>query len=174
MAGLTADELNAHLAGKDQQAYPPEYYSHILEQYKLCAEMADRVSQRRQSAHVFFLTVNAGLIALLGWTLPAEAAPPQSIWLVIVGLAGAVLSGTWLLLIRSYRNLNRAKFRMVQQMEMQLPLKPFTAEWELVGKGGNNALYRPFTRIEPFVPVIFMLLYAALIAVAILSAFDLL
>ena len=46
--------------------YPPEYYSHALEQYKLSVEMADRVSQRRQSANVFFLTVSSSLIAFLG------------------------------------------------------------------------------------------------------------
>ena len=56
----------------------------------------------------------------------------------------------------------------------QLPLKPFTAEWELVGRGTDSALYRPFTRIEPFVPAAFMLLHAALIAVTILSALDIL
>ena len=117
---MASDKLNTHLAGKDRQDYPAEYHAHALEQYKLCVEMADRISQRRQTAHAFFLTVNAGLIALLGWVLPADAGTLQSIWLVIVGLAGTVLSGTWLLLIRSYRNLNRAKFRVIQQMERKL------------------------------------------------------
>ena len=170
----TGNELNTHLAGIDRQDYPSEYHAHTLEQYKLCVEMADRISRRRQVAHAFFLSVNAGLIALLGWALPADAGTLQSVWLVIVGLAGTVLSGTWLLLIRSYRNLNRAKFSVIQQMEMQLPLKPFTAEWELVGRGADSALYRPFTRIEPFVPTAFILLYVALIAVTILNALDIL
>lgn len=69
---MTGNELNIHLAGIDRQDYPSEYHAHALEQYKLCVEMADRISRRRQAAHAFFLTVNAGLIALLGWALPAD------------------------------------------------------------------------------------------------------
>ena len=174
VTGLTEDELNGHLSGANRQDYPQEYFAHALEQYKLCVEMADRVSQRRQSAHALFLTVNAGLIALLGWTLPAETPPLEPIWLVMVGFVGALLSGTWFLLIRSYRDLNRAKFMVIQQIERQLPLRPFAAEWELVGRGADSALYRPFTKLEPCVPLVFMLLYAALIAVAILETVKLL
>ena len=76
---MASEKLNTHLAGKDRQDYPAEYHAHALEQYKLCVEMADRISQRHQTAHAFFLTVNAGLIALLGWALPADAGTLQFI-----------------------------------------------------------------------------------------------
>ena len=55
---------------------------------------------------------------------------------------------------------------VIQQIERQLPLRPFAAEWELVGRGADSALYRPFTKLEPFVPLVFMLLYEVLYLMA--------
>jgi hypothetical protein len=40
---------------KNQEGYPSDQLrGHLLEQYKLYLEMADRISSRRQSANSFF------------------------------------------------------------------------------------------------------------------------
>ena len=46
--------------------YGEKYQEHLLEQYKLYVQMADKISERRQSANTFFLTINTVLIAFLG------------------------------------------------------------------------------------------------------------
>ena len=44
------------------------YQNHILEQYKMYAEMADRVSARRNLANIFFLTLNTTILGAIGFS----------------------------------------------------------------------------------------------------------
>ncbi len=44
-----------------------KYQDHALEQYKICVEMADRVSSRRNLANTFFLTLHTLLFGTLGF-----------------------------------------------------------------------------------------------------------
>jgi hypothetical protein len=50
-----------------QEEYGDNFKPHLLEQYKLYVEMADRISGRRQSANSFFLSVNTAIIAAVGY-----------------------------------------------------------------------------------------------------------
>src|SRR5262245_25094514 len=95
----------------------PEPPAHVLELYKLSVEMADRVSSRRATANSFFLTLQSGLAAGLGVfarvgssSVPAELDP---FILTLAATAGILLAGSWWLLLRSYRDLNRAKFAVI-------------------------------------------------------------
>jgi len=80
-----------------------------LELYKLAVEMADRVSARRATANAFFLTVNTALLAFV------SSGSLNLLWLV--ALAGIALSETWAILLKSYRDLNAAKFSVITEME---------------------------------------------------------
>ena len=59
-----------------------KYQATILEQYKLCVEMADRISARRALANAFFLTLNSVLITSAGTGRIALAHCPRG-WLAI-------------------------------------------------------------------------------------------
>ena len=37
-------------------------------------------------------------------------------------------------------------------MEQHLPLAPYDAEWEAVGRGEDSKLYKPFTHVEMVIP----------------------
>src|SRR5262245_9792406 len=64
---LTKIEANLWSAGISPDKYPDgAFQNHLLEQYKLYVEMADRISQRRGTANTFFLTVNTAIIGALG------------------------------------------------------------------------------------------------------------
>ena len=160
----STDEKGSSLIGLTKDDYSSEYFAHVLEQYRLFVEMADRISQRRQRAHAFFLTLNMGLVVFLGLALPGKLAIIGSLWYVIVGAAGIVLSYAWFRLIKSYGDLNTGKFRVIHRMEEHLPLKPYKVEWDEVGHGEDSSLYKPFTRIEVYIPGMFALLYGILIA----------
>ena len=140
-----------------------KYKDHILEQYKLYVEMADRISQRRQSANTFFLSINTVIVSLSGFVVRSPDKSPESLWLVFVGLAGLIISYTWYRLIRSYRDLNTGKFGVIYEIEANLPIKPYDAEWVMLGEGKNKDLYLPFTHIETKVPWVFFTLYIVLI-----------
>jgi hypothetical protein len=121
----------------------------LLEIYKLSVEMADRVSARRAVASSFFLTVQTGIIASLAFVEGQR-------WSIAV--AGIVASITWWLLLRSYRQLNAAKFKVIHQMETQLPAAPFTDEWRVLDRkdGPLKERYAALSLVEQTVPIIFL------------------
>jgi hypothetical protein len=151
--------------------YGDQYQNHLLEQYKLYVQMADKISDRRQAANNFFLTVNTALIAFLGLVAapdigsgPSATAHPPLPWVVVVSAAGVVLCYTWYRLVRSYKGLNSGKFKVVHAIESKLPSSPFDAEWEAVGRGKDSKRYLPFTKVEIRIPGVFGLLYLAFAA----------
>lgn len=141
-------------------AESPDNY---FELYKLAVEMADRISARRGIANSFFLTVNTGVVAILG--------TPTVRWYLPV--AGIVFAVTWWALLKSYRELNRAKFDVIIAMEARLPVHIYGEEWNRLRReparfGLRRAAlhpwlsqYRELGRVERIVPWVFVLIYLA-------------
>ena len=105
------------LLSVSQTEYGKHYRDHCLTLYQGYIESADRISERRHGANTFFLTVNTALLGITGYL---QAAGAHLLWLV--ALAGVVLGYTWFRLIKSYRSLNTAKFKVIHEIEQQLPL----------------------------------------------------
>jgi len=146
------------LQGVSSEVYGPKYHDHLLNQYQLYVEMADKISDRREKANSFFLALNTaavGLSTYMTLSHPGQHALVEG----SLSIAGVTLCYLWYRIIRSYRDLNSAKFKIVHELETHLPVKPYGAEWEAVGRGKNKRLYLPFTHVETFVPWVFMLLH---------------
>ncbi len=127
-----------------------------MELYKLAVEMADRVSARRGNTNAFFVTVNT---ALLGFVSTVKLDPS---WPVAVG--GFVLALTWATLIKSYRDLNSAKFDVILRMEDELPVRVYGDEWKKLKEDPQTwrKRYAEFTTVEWIVPLVFAVLYVVL------------
>jgi hypothetical protein len=141
-----------------EHGYPGKddlYQAHLLEQYKVYVDSAQKISDRRQTANSYFLAVNSALLAFVGYAFPKEST--DYLWLL--GLAGMTLSYLWYRIVRSYRDLNSAKFLVIGAIEERLPLRTFAAEWEAMEEGKNPRLYKPVTHVEIGVPWIFFLLH---------------
>ena len=149
--------------------YGENYKAHLLEQYKLCVEMADRISARRQNINSFFLSVNTAIIALGSYINFGSKTTGSFYW--FGSLTGVVLCYIWYRLVRSYKDLNSAKFKVVHELEKELPATPCDLEWEKVGKGKNPKLYLPFTHIEKIIPWVF-LMFHVLVFVRSISGFS--
>lgn len=134
-----------------------KYQDHLLDQYTIYQESAENISSRRQAANSFFVTINTVLVALVSYLQLGSSSSAEYYWLV--ALAGVAISYMWYRLIRSYRDLNSAKYKVIHEIEKKLPLSPFDAEWEAVGRGKNPALYLPFTHIEMAIPWVFLTLH---------------
>ena len=80
-----------------------------------------------------------------------------------------VLSFLWYRLIRSYKDMNSGKFKVIHEIEKQLPLKPYDAEWTALGRGKDPSLYLPFTNIELFVPWVFFAIHLFVFLVSVFS-----
>ena len=128
-----------------------------LELYKLMVEMADRVSQRRQVANSFYLSINTLLVggsAYLG-TNTASARTT-----LLISLVGVMVCIYWVKAIESYKTLNTAKFSIINEIENSLVIKPFTDEWAKLDPDGDGKRHKPFHETEKFVPRVFVGMYA--------------
>ncbi|MGH8573922.1 MAG: RipA family octameric membrane protein [Gammaproteobacteria bacterium] len=158
--GQPPEPESAEVRGAMEAAELPSSY---FELYKLAVEMADRISARRGIANSFFLTANTGIVALLGsqdvrWYLAA---------------AGIVFAAAWWALLKSYRDLNSAKFEIILAMEERLPIRIYGDEWDRLRREPVKfslrrdalrswlAQYRELGSIERIVPWVFALIYAA-------------
>lgn len=158
MSGPEVDKADLFNEVQDGQVYPhnEKWYSHLLDQYKLYVEMADRISTRRASANQYFLSVNSAILAFVGYLTSRDSV--EYLWMLALG--GIALSVLWEALITSYRNLNTAKFAVIHKIEKRLPISPYEAEWDAMDRGKNPKLYRPISHIEQGVPFVFMALHA--------------
>lgn len=136
------------------------YQAAILEQYKTYVEMADRVSARRALTNTFFLTLNTAVFALIGIMVQESR---QVSWLLVVPLLALVgQCAAWFALLRSYRQLNSAKYQVIGALEERLPASPYwRAEWAALGEGRDRSRYWPLTHLERWVPVLFAVIYVA-------------
>ncbi len=122
----------------------------ILAQWQTCVEMANSVSQRRDTMNNIFVTLNLAIIAALSIVLDFK-----SIFILIAGIAICIL---WFFSILNYKRLNSAKFDVINKLEEELPCNPFNQEWEILKNGKK---YKEGTTLEKFLPIIFFLLYIA-------------
>ena len=133
-----------------------KYRDHVLEQYRIYIEMADRISARRSTANTFFLTLNTLVVA----TLSACEEKFSRLSFAVACMAAIVLWYVWKRLIESYRQLNTAKYTVVGELEKKLPASPYwSAEWSALGEGKDPKKYKPLTAVETWVPVVFLCLY---------------
>ncbi len=130
-----------------------------MELYKLHAELADRVSQRREGANRLFVSLLVGLNLFLGIVVRIESNQVSlSIVLLFAGIIGVVLSGTWYVVIRSYRQLNTGKFHVLHELEKELAFAFFTEEWTYLESGESPSRYWKLTIVETWLPIIFCFL----------------
>ena len=108
--------------------------------------------------------INSGMLTVMGYAAikEKEAIPLGIVWMTAG--AGVLVSILWLRMVLSYRNLNTAKFLVIHGIERLLPLRPYDAEWELVGRGERRTFYFPLTHIERLIPLGFVVLHLALAA----------
>ncbi|MSS37637.1 RipA family octameric membrane protein [Clostridium porci] len=131
----------------------------ILAQWQTCVEMANSISQRRDTMNNIFVTLNVAIIAAVSitWNI-------KSLFILIAGIVVCVI---WLLFIRNYKLLNTEKFHVINSIEKNLPVQPFNDEWE---KLKNNKKYTDGTKLEKTLPIMFIILYiVAVITIAIIK-----
>lgn len=155
---MSLEEL---LKSVPKDEYGESYQAHILEIYKLYVQSADNISARRQAANSFFLSVNTVIIGAVGFIADGNGSFGWA-----VSLAGIVICITWYRSVRAYKGLNSGKFKVIDEIESNLPIAVFKAEWEAVGRGKDSKLYLPFTRIEVWVPRIFIALHASILLIS--------
>lgn len=107
--------------------------------WEICANMANSVSERRDSMNKWFITLH---VAVLGFAFTND----DKILICYIGIA---LSIIWFCLLMNYRNLNKAKYKVICDIEKSFPVTPFIEEWKILKQ---MPCYVGFTKIETFMP----------------------
>ena len=132
--------------------YGDGYNSAVMEQWKTCVEQANSNTEKRNNSNGLFITINTGLFAVITFT-----GDNKSFLLSVVGIVVCIL---WFNMIRSYQQLSRVKYDIVNEIEAKLPLAPFTHEWEKLKLEHD---YVGLTKIEKASPRVFLFLYVVAI-----------
>lgn len=129
----------------------------LLDLYRLAVEMADRVSARRATANTSFVGIQTAIAGALGF-LSSQDVRPDKWLLVALSLVGLTACAIWYLLLRSYRDLNRAKFAVITEIEKALPVQLFGQEWETLKADPVKrwrGRYAELGSVERFAPAVF-------------------
>ena len=166
---MEAGEARAQCEGVIANAaatYGPSFQAHLLEQYKVFVESAQKVTDRRITTGNYLLTVNSFLLTVFG---VASSQHLAGFWLAIVPVAGLLVSFTWYALVVFYRNLGASKYKVIHEMENYLPASPFRCEWQSA-REERAQRHRGVTHLERVIPLIFAVIYLALLGYSVSSA----
>lgn len=95
-----------------------------FEQYKIAIDMADRVSSRRGGTNNFFLSANSIVFVFL-------TAQNNFYGIhIFVAIFGILLSFIWYFIILNYKNLNKIKYSIINEIEKDMPLEIYKKEWD--------------------------------------------
>jgi hypothetical protein len=148
--------------GEDQ-----ERRTHILEQYKSLVSDVGNVGTRYATANGFYLSV---LTALLGVLAYVGAGKPidQTTYPVIalVALFAMGICWIWYRTIRFYGRLFGAKFAVLKELELDLPVKVYATEDKRVYGPPDGV--EPLTRHEAKVPRFLSWFFGAIAAAALI------
>lgn len=120
----------------------------LLAQWQTCVEMANDVSKRRDKMNNLFVTLNIAIIAAITYVWDTK-----TLFLICTGIVVCIV---WILFIRNFRELNRVKFKVINMIEILLPVHAFSEEWNLLTKSKK---YIEGTTLEKTMPVVFIFVY---------------
>jgi len=141
--------------------YGDSFKKHLLEQYKLFVNTSLDVTSKRLEANKFHLTLNSVVFGFSSYMTTLD----QPCIIILFSIIGILISAVWYKNVLAYRELNRAKFIVIHELEGHLPARLFKCEEErYLGR------YHELTSLEKYYPIIFIFLYIALISFTIVWA----
>src|SRR5258707_15794974 len=118
---MKPEDVDRMLFVSASEKYGDKYIEHLLEQYKIYIGAVEKISDRRQKANEFFLTLNTALVALLGFIV-SQTQSNSGITIAVSSMAGLTICYLWYRIVRSYKGLNGGKFLVIHAIEKRLPL----------------------------------------------------
>lgn len=142
----------------------------LLEQYKLFVGLTDQTSARRIESSKFYITVLSGLLIVIPIIFDSELSfDLRRLMTILIGVLGIVISIVWIVNIRSYKQLNSLKFKVIHEMEQYLPYPCFQREWEILKTDPSGLVYKRLSQVEQYVPIFLLVIYSIVLLLGIFS-----
>lgn len=152
-----------------------KFHDHQMQQYLHFCQATQELLPRREQVNQFFITVIAGLLAILAWVFKEGFAAwrAQALWVgLILCLVGVGLCGIWWTKLAMYRRLSAARFQVIHDLEATLPVPLYNREWDYLQNPARishdpdsqrlKPHYKGLTVVERLVPLLLCLPYLAL------------
>ena len=109
-------------------------------------QTAENTSTRREAVNRYMVFAHLAIFSA------HLALPGQLSSLVHIGIAGAgiIVAALWVILLDSHGKINEAKYRIILELETDLPFQPFTAEANQTGIGARR-VYPKLSKVQWFV-----------------------
>lgn len=139
----------------------------LLEQYRIFVKTADDITMRRLQTNKFYLTILLGLFTIAGFFNKngITGILNEQIILILISVIGIALSVIWYVNIESFKLLNSAKFKVIHEMEKDLPCACFNKEWEYRVEEDESKAYPILTKIEKFLPIMMGIVFFIILLV---------
>jgi len=137
-----------------------------VNQYRLCVETVDKIYDRRIETNKFYISLLTALFALLSLVTGGGFVfgNVKNFVIPAVAFVGILLCIIWVLMIRSYKLMNVAKYEVIHQMENDMGLfHCYEEEWANIQRRKRWQRYIPQAWIEYCIPAIFALAYLSLL-----------
>ena len=130
------------------------YYSLLMQQYKIMVETSEKLMERRQATSNLYTTVCTALVALVGSSFALGNMFALGAIFMCVGIVSVILAINWRLSLDSYDRNNEGKFAVLNEIEKRLPANMFDSEYRYNKSKGIKS----FSLREKMLPAIFKLL----------------
>ena len=163
-----SDEKQEHL--NEEQKRSEGNQDQLIEIYKLQAQLANSISNRRITINRFYILVMSGLALIFPafFKLPTEVQRVVSSEYLIMGLPllGITLSLAWFILVNSNLRLSLIKYEALKKLEDKLEYQFFKDERRLLDKYGKNKTSGETSYFEIVMPILFFIIFTMLLHLA--------
>ena len=125
----SADNQVVHESYLNKEIPSSEFYSILMEQYKLMVETSETLISRRQTTSNVYIGIISALLSLVGTSLALPSKLATSIIFFVVGIITIVLSINWKIMLQNYNKNNEGKFAVINAIEKKLPANMFDSEY---------------------------------------------
>ena len=146
----------------NEKEYGNNYREHLFAQYQIYVDGMEKISDRRQNANNYFITINTVLISFVGVLFQVKIFEHIAWIKSLIAVIGIIICVIFWFLLRSYKQLNTGKFKVIHEIEQRLPLGIYDYEWKVLKEGKDSNVYSPFSHIEMIIPWVFGTVYAVL------------
>lgn len=164
-----------------------------FEEFKLMFESTEKVTDRRHSHNKTNYSICAAILVAIAfvWKWASEKTDYffcGLLFILVISFFAFIFCRLWLGQMQDFKNLNTAKFDVLEKMSKDLffeetprhtkliSFQPFKKEWEYLKKEGllkerrgTSALAMGATRIEEFLPKAFMFMFILITIISLLS-----
>jgi len=161
------------MANKEEfQLTTQEKGHYVIEAYGIFTPTLCNISNRRALTNNYFIAINSILASALAILLRVAENEDmcESLWRILSIIFFCIAAGyvciCWSGILKAYEQIILAKLKVLQEMEVELPMKPVTREMKL---RAEETKPRELIKSERQIPKAFFCLYLGITVLAILQ-----